>query len=195
MRSSMRTSARLGTFSRVSVSLVSSAAIISGRAAFLAPEMRMTPFSACPPVMRMRSINPPFQLRARSLRGRGPSADFAARADIPRIVRRRIVRSRSVRRRVRSPAIPALRLAPAQIRAQRIGEAAPLRLFPVGQRIGVGAGPPHRNSLRFKHQLQQRRYWQKLLKTALRLKKGSACLSGPPMAIPQPFRPARRGLR
>ena len=56
------TSARLGTFSSVSVSAVSSEAIISGRAAFLAPEMRMTPFSAWPPTMRMRSINPPFQL-------------------------------------------------------------------------------------------------------------------------------------
>ena len=37
---------------------VSSEAIISGRAAFFAPEIGMTPFSGWPPTMRMRSIAP-----------------------------------------------------------------------------------------------------------------------------------------
>ena len=53
---SMRTSASRGTFSSVSVSGVSRDAIISGSAAFLAPDTGMTPVSFWPPVMRMRSM-------------------------------------------------------------------------------------------------------------------------------------------
>src|SRR5260221_9639489 len=62
MRWSSRTSARRGTFVRVRVSGDSSDTIIKGRAAFLAPEMLMVPFSLLPPRMRMRSMKyPPIQ--------------------------------------------------------------------------------------------------------------------------------------
>src|SRR5665213_4109035 len=64
MRFSMATSARRGTLSRVSVSSVSRLAIISGRAAFLAPEIGIVPFKRLPPTMRMRSMTSPLQSRA-----------------------------------------------------------------------------------------------------------------------------------
>src|SRR5690606_36183697 len=56
MRSSCLTSARRGTFCSTSGSSVSRAAIISGRAAFLAPEIGISPFSSLPPIKRIRSI-------------------------------------------------------------------------------------------------------------------------------------------
>ncbi len=56
MRISDSTSARCGTFSSVSVSSVRSEAIISGRLAFFAPEIGMTPLSAFPPVILIWSI-------------------------------------------------------------------------------------------------------------------------------------------
>src|SRR5665213_513157 len=52
-------SARNGRFSRVSVSSVSSAAVISGKAAFLAPPMDILPSSGLPPRIRIRSIHHP----------------------------------------------------------------------------------------------------------------------------------------
>ena len=52
----LATSASRGTLSRVSVSGVSSDTIISGSAAFLAPEIGMVPFRRLPPRMRMRSM-------------------------------------------------------------------------------------------------------------------------------------------
>ncbi len=57
----MLTSATLGVFSSVNVSSVSKEAIISGKAAFLAPEIGILPSSGCPPTMRMRSIVPPAE--------------------------------------------------------------------------------------------------------------------------------------
>ncbi len=56
IRSSCVTSASSGMFSSVSVSLVSSEAIISGSAAFLAPEIGMTPLSWFPPTIFILSI-------------------------------------------------------------------------------------------------------------------------------------------
>src|SRR5215831_6428328 len=56
MRANVLTSARFGTFLRVSRSGVSRLAIISGRAAFLAPEMGRLPFRCLPPTMLMRSM-------------------------------------------------------------------------------------------------------------------------------------------
>src|SRR4029450_5227579 len=56
MRASRFTSARFGTFLRVSRSPVSRLAIIRGSAAFLAPEMGMLPLSGLPPVTVMRSM-------------------------------------------------------------------------------------------------------------------------------------------
>src|SRR2546421_7008484 len=53
------TSARRGTFSKTRVSSVSRLAIISGRVAFLAPEIGIVPFSGLPPTMRMRSMEFP----------------------------------------------------------------------------------------------------------------------------------------
>ena len=50
------TSARRGRFSSVNVPSVRSEAIISGKAAFLAPEIGIVPLRRCPPTMRMRSI-------------------------------------------------------------------------------------------------------------------------------------------
>ena len=49
-------SARPGTFSRLRVSAVNRLAAISGKAAFLAPPIAITPSSGTPPVMRIRSI-------------------------------------------------------------------------------------------------------------------------------------------
>ena len=57
MRWRRRTSARRGTLDNVSVPGVSSDTIISGKAAFLAPEIGMLPFSRLPPRMRIRSIS------------------------------------------------------------------------------------------------------------------------------------------
>src|SRR5262245_14080260 len=57
MRASMLTSARFGTFFKVSRSEVSRLAIISGRVAFLAPEIGMAPVSGLPPTMLMRSMD------------------------------------------------------------------------------------------------------------------------------------------
>src|SRR5262245_42739318 len=59
MRCSCATSARRGTLSRISVSSVSRLAIISGNAAFLAPEIGIAPWSGRPPTIRMRSITMP----------------------------------------------------------------------------------------------------------------------------------------
>src|SRR5208283_1455109 len=56
MRSSCVTSAKSGRFSSVSVSRVSIEAIISGRAAFLAPEIGMTPFNSWPPTILILSM-------------------------------------------------------------------------------------------------------------------------------------------
>jgi len=56
MRCNCATSASRGTLSRMRVSSVSSPAIISGNAAFFAPEMAMVPLSLLPPTIRMRSI-------------------------------------------------------------------------------------------------------------------------------------------
>src|SRR3954451_16665388 len=64
MRTSRFTSASSGTFFRVSRSRVSREAIISGRAAFLAPEIGIVPWSLLPPTMRIRSMKPREQ-RAR----------------------------------------------------------------------------------------------------------------------------------
>ena len=50
-------SASRGTLCRVSVSSVSSAAAISGSAAFLAPPIGILPSSGLPPRMRILSIN------------------------------------------------------------------------------------------------------------------------------------------
>ncbi len=52
----MLTSARFGTFLRVSRSAVSRLAIISGRVAFLAPEIGMVPLKGLPPTIEMRSM-------------------------------------------------------------------------------------------------------------------------------------------
>ena len=52
----MATSASRGTFSSVSVSSVRRLAIISGSAAFLAPEIGIVPFSRAPPTMRILSM-------------------------------------------------------------------------------------------------------------------------------------------
>ena len=49
-------SASRGTFCSVSGLSVSIAATISGRQAFLEPEMRISPLSWRPPLMRMRSM-------------------------------------------------------------------------------------------------------------------------------------------
>src|SRR6476469_2654749 len=57
MRISSLTSERRGVFSRITVSGVSRLAIIRGSAAFLAPEMGMELLRACPPTIRMRSID------------------------------------------------------------------------------------------------------------------------------------------
>jgi hypothetical protein len=59
MRPSSVTSARLGTFLSVRRSGVSRLAIISGRAAFFAPEMAIVPFKGLPPTMLMRSMGSP----------------------------------------------------------------------------------------------------------------------------------------
>src|SRR5580704_520762 len=59
MRSSSPTSARRGTLSRIKVSSVRRLAIISGRVAFLAPEIGMVPWSGRPPTIRMRSMFQP----------------------------------------------------------------------------------------------------------------------------------------
>ena len=67
MRWSCTTSARRGTLSRISVSLVSRPAIISGRAAFFAPEIGIAPLSLLPPTMRMRSIFVVPEIRFRRL--------------------------------------------------------------------------------------------------------------------------------
>ncbi|MNL69255.1 hypothetical protein D3C87_1940870 [compost metagenome] len=56
MRESAVTSERRGTLVSVSVSSVRRLAIISGRAAFLAPEIGMAPLRRWPPVMRILSI-------------------------------------------------------------------------------------------------------------------------------------------
>ena len=56
MRASVLTSARFGTFLRVSRSWVRRLAIISGSAAFLAPEIDKLPLSGFPPSMLMRSM-------------------------------------------------------------------------------------------------------------------------------------------
>src|SRR5882724_7332168 len=56
MRCNCATSASRGTLSRISVSSVNKPAIISGNAAFFAPEMAMVPLSLLPPTIRMRSI-------------------------------------------------------------------------------------------------------------------------------------------
>src|ERR1041384_1724590 len=58
MRSSRPTSARCGTLSRISVSSVKRLAIISGRVAFLAPEIGIAPFKGRPPAIRIRSMTP-----------------------------------------------------------------------------------------------------------------------------------------
>ena len=56
MRASRLTSARFGTFFNVTRSDVSRLAIISGSAAFFAPEIGMMPFSCPPPTILMRSM-------------------------------------------------------------------------------------------------------------------------------------------
>src|SRR5207249_10081532 len=56
---------------RPSVSSVKSPPIISGSAAFFAPEIGMTPLSLLPPTMRMRSMNPRF-FYAQSIRPTAP---------------------------------------------------------------------------------------------------------------------------
>src|SRR3954454_655764 len=63
MRTSRFTSASSGTFLSVSRSRVSSEAIISGSAAFLAPEIGIVPWSLLPPTIRMRSMNPREETR------------------------------------------------------------------------------------------------------------------------------------
>jgi hypothetical protein len=56
MRRSAWMSASRGTFVSSSVSSVRRLAIISGRAAFFAPEIGIEPLSGAPPAMRIRSI-------------------------------------------------------------------------------------------------------------------------------------------
>src|SRR6185312_3207675 len=62
MRCNCATSARRGTLSSTRVCSVSRPAIISGSAAFFAPEIAMVPLSLLPPTMRMRSITIPTVL-------------------------------------------------------------------------------------------------------------------------------------
>ena len=64
----MPTSARSGIFSRVKVSFVRSDAIISGRAAFFAPEILITPFSFWPPTIRIRSNKSPYSKTSKAVR-------------------------------------------------------------------------------------------------------------------------------
>ena len=56
MRTSAAMSASRGTLTSSRVAPVSRLAIISGSAAFLAPEIGIVPLSGTPPVMWMRSI-------------------------------------------------------------------------------------------------------------------------------------------
>src|SRR5258708_37858188 len=56
MRCNGAPAARRGTLSRISVSSVRRPVIISGSAAFLAPEIGMVPLSLLPPTIRMRSM-------------------------------------------------------------------------------------------------------------------------------------------
>src|SRR4051794_31052631 len=60
IRRSEAISASLGTLMSSSVSSVSREAIISGKAAFLAPEIGIVPLRGAPPRMRMRSIGVPL---------------------------------------------------------------------------------------------------------------------------------------
>src|ERR1700726_817043 len=110
----MPMSARFGIFSRVRVSLVSSEAIINGSAAFLAPEILMTPFNVWPPTIRMRSKeHPVFQKKSELvLFCAGPvlSAFALSRfafGGVPRLF----------------PSLSLLRLAAAKVRPQCFGEA------------------------------------------------------------------------
>ena len=80
MRSSVCTSASLGTFSSSSVWGVSSEAIISGRAAFLAPEIGIVPLSGAPPVIFCRNDDRAAEL-AEQLAVRGFAVGGADDAD------------------------------------------------------------------------------------------------------------------
>src|SRR4051794_31996550 len=62
MRCSWATSASRGTLSSTSVSGVNKPAIISGSAAFLAPEIGMVPLSVLPPTIRIRSMPFPAEI-------------------------------------------------------------------------------------------------------------------------------------
>src|ERR1700722_18745354 len=109
MRTSRLTSARRGRFSRVRVSSVKRLAIISGRAAFLAPEILISPFSRDPPLIRMRSMFAPFApLRRRD------SLDFTVIAE----------RCRGFQRGLRGRGRPAalLSLAALEVLAQGRGQ-------------------------------------------------------------------------
>jgi hypothetical protein len=63
MRSSNATSCSLGTLPRRKVSSVSKLAIISGKAAFLAPLMGMVPVRRWPPLILIRSMRNPVVLQ------------------------------------------------------------------------------------------------------------------------------------
>src|SRR5882757_6893452 len=114
MRASVLTSARFGTFLRVSRSWVSRLAIISGRAAFLAPEMGRLPLRGLPPTMLMRSMRSApcvIGLLRRTLRDK--QAKKRSAAFFVRIIRA-LVHGRTLRRASR----PRLLLALAQVSPQ-----------------------------------------------------------------------------
>src|ERR1700731_3435011 len=126
MRKSMPTSARFGIFSRVSVSLVSSEAIINGSAAFLAPEILMTPFNVWPPTIRIRSKeHPVFKKSELDL--------FCAGTDLNAFALSRFTLGRVPRL---LPPVDLLRLAAAKVRPQCLGEAK--TLGGLGRTGGVG---------------------------------------------------------
>src|SRR5271156_4730140 len=112
-------------------------AIISGSAAFFAPEIGITPLSAAPPRIFMRSI--PLSLCPHRI-GRLNAATRAFSTSAPRIAERPRLRPFGRPRLGRSRA--ALRLAPLQILPQRHGETGPpevLTLF--SALIRAHAGP------------------------------------------------------
>src|SRR5829696_3720882 len=75
MRASKETSASLGTLVKVRMSSDRRLAIISGSAAFFAPEIGMTPLSVPPPVILMRSMQPhPREGLRRGAPRRSPTA-------------------------------------------------------------------------------------------------------------------------
>src|ERR1700736_3507147 len=145
MRKSMPTSARFGIFSRVSVSLVSSEAIIKGSAAFLAPEILMTPFNVWPPTIRIRSKEHPVSKKSELVL-------FCAGLVLNAFALSRFAFGRVPRL---FPPVYLLRLAAAKVRPQCLGEAMALggfartgctrqnRIYAFRPRPVIGAGQAH----------------------------------------------------